>query len=53
MGIGRHFAQACQLAVAVFFAAFGMGVAIGAGMEFDHLRADPVRRLDLPIDRQR
>ena len=47
LGEGRHFDQARQFRVAVVPAFLGPGVAIGAGMQLDHLRADAVGGLDL------
>ena len=47
MGEAGHIRQARQFRVPFRGFAFGMEIAIGAGMQFDHLRADPVRGLDL------
>jgi hypothetical protein len=47
IGHCSHLAQPDQFGVAIGGAAFGMGIAIAAGMEFDNRRPDPVRGLDL------
>jgi hypothetical protein len=47
IGHRGHLGQPRQFGIAVVEPPFGMGVAIAAGMQFDHRGADPVRGLDL------
>ena len=47
MRIGRHFAQGLKLGIAFIETTFGMGVAIGTGVQFDHLGPDARGGFDL------
>ena len=49
MGEGGHVAQTFEFCVALIKPFFGMGVAIGTCVKFDHLSANPIGRFDLAL----